>query len=82
MSDLTGVSPYSAEPTTGMQVPRPGFARGEQNVNHLLTPAAVLDIFHSTGPRGPIAERHGCSVQTVSFIRNGKRWAWLTGGTA
>lgn len=51
---------------------------GEDSPQHVLTTAQVLDIYTSTESRAVVARRHDVSVSTVSMIRNGKRWAWLT----
>ncbi len=43
-----------------------------------LTEANVLEIFHSREHQETTAARFGIIRQTVSDIRRGRRWAWLT----
>lgn len=56
--------------------------RGERHHNAKLTRAQVLDIYRTAEPHHVTAERHGVSPTTVSFIRSGRRWGWLTGAAA
>lgn len=41
-----------------------------------LTEAAVAEIRASSGPRRPLAEKFGVSVNTISDVRNGRRWTF------
>lgn len=47
--------------------------------NGLLTPKQVMSIFKSKGTQQEIATRFGIDQSTVSSIRNGQTWAYLTG---
>ena len=35
---------------------------------------------HSSEPARVFAEKFGCHISTIHYIRNGKLWGWLTGG--
>ena len=54
-------------------------ARGERCTNAKLTSVQALEIFKAKGRRGVIASRYGVSEATVTDIRRGKSWGWLTG---
>jgi hypothetical protein len=56
--------------------------RGEHNGNHRLTVEQVLAIYNSTESRSNTARLYDCSPMTVTYIRSGKRWGWLTGAAA
>lgn len=82
-TNLTGTNPSIVAHTEALQVATPKWEKGysgEDNPQHVLTAKQVLDIYSSTEPRVVVARRHEVSVSTVSMIRNGKRWAWLTQG--
>ena len=42
-----------------------------------LTPSQVMEIFNSSGSQRAIAKRYGLCQQTVSVIKNKKRWSYL-----
>lgn len=48
----------------------------------ILTPSQVLEVFHlayhRTYKQAHIAELYGIATKTVSGIKNGNRWGWLT----
>lgn len=52
--------------------------RGEQHGMAKLTEQQVLAIFSAKGTQAAIAAQFDTSTSTVSEIRAGKRWAWLT----
>jgi len=52
--------------------------RGEKNLKAKLTEQQVLAIFRDRRPLADIAIEYGCSIPTVSSIRTGKNWSWLT----
>ena len=54
--------------------------RGENHGLAKLTEVEVMQIFCCVGTQTEIAEKFGVTRRTVSDIKNGKTWAWLTGG--
>jgi hypothetical protein len=52
--------------------------RGARNPNTRLLPEQVLKIYSSTDPNPTLAARFGVSDKTISHIRHGRTWAWLT----
>lgn len=68
-------------PTVGLQ--KKGAARlSEQHCPALLTPTEALEVFHLAQTRAytqdVIADMYGISNKTVSNIKRGRRWGWLT----
>lgn len=55
--------------------------RGSRNGSVKLTEAQVLAIFAAPGTYKSIGDRYGVSATTIGFIKNGTKWAWLTGVT-
>jgi len=55
--------------------------RGERHGNHRLTEQQVLEIYARRAERG-LAGEFGVSVETISAIRTGRAWGWLTGAAA
>ena len=55
-----------------------GHTRGV-NPNAPPSDAVILDIYNSPGTLKKVAERHGISISGVSRIKNGSRWADVTG---
>jgi len=53
---------------------------GEKNTQNKLTEQQVLEIYHATGGQHRIADRYGIDQSTVSNIKTGKLWGWLTKG--
>ena len=51
--------------------------RGERAAGAKLTEAQVLAIRADAASQRTIARRHSICQQTVSDIKNGRRWAWL-----
>lgn len=54
--------------------------RGERSSMHVLTEQQVLEAYSSLLPARVFAEKYGCHISTIYYIRNGKHWGWLTGG--
>lgn len=88
-SNLTGTNPSIADASSpGKQAPSQRVPRnlpyppGSQNPRAVLSEDEVLDIYRSTEPVFEVAERYGVNRNTVSMIRHGRRWAWLTQGQA
>jgi hypothetical protein len=52
--------------------------RGERCGTHKLTEQQVLDIFADTRLQKDIAEAYGLRQQSVSDIKRGRNWGWLT----
>ena len=53
-------------------------AINEFGTNSKLSKEQVIDIYLSTDSLRQISERHSISISTVSSIRNGRNWGWLT----
>lgn len=53
--------------------------RGERHWGASITNAAALAIYHAPGAHAAIGERYGVTRETVTKIKNGRRWGWLTG---
>lgn len=51
---------------------------GEGHPSSKLTKAQVLAIFASKGPARIQAKKYGVSRETISSIRRGINWSWLT----
>jgi hypothetical protein len=85
-SNLTGTNPSivdacpPSKQAPSQRVPRNLYGRGGQNPKAVLSEAEVLDIYRSTEPVFEVAERYGVNRNTVSMIRHGRRWGWLTQG--
>lgn len=56
----------------------PPYGPGEEHPHHILTAGQVLDIYASDAPVKDLADRYGVNRNTISMIRHGKRWGWLT----
>lgn len=54
--------------------------KGERHHKHILSENQVLEAYHSSEPARVFAEKFGCHISTIHYIRNGKLWGWLTGG--
>lgn len=52
--------------------------RGEQHGHAKLTEEDVLAIYRSSARQETVARIYGIARQTVSDIRIGRRWKWLT----
>lgn len=82
-TNLTGTNPSIGRHPKTAQVATPKWEQGysgEDNPRHILTAEQVLEIYASTEPQMVLAKRYGVSRQTISMIRHGKRWTWLTQG--
>lgn len=58
-------------------------SRGEDHFHTTLTEADVIDIYHRAhaGERQQdVADDYGIAAATVSQIKTGKNWSWLTKG--
>lgn len=53
-------------------------AKGERQGSAKLTVAEVLAIRETPGRLREIADKYGVGLMTISEIRRGVRWAWLT----
>lgn len=54
-------------------------AEGEENGQSKLTEEGVMQIYHSEQPQAALAACFGIHQSTVSNIKHGKSWSWLTG---
>lgn len=54
--------------------------KGEHHYKHVLSEQQVLEAYNSNEPARVFAEKFGCHLSTIHYIRNGKLWGWLTGG--
>lgn len=54
--------------------------RGTRNGRALLSEGDVLTIYHSSESGAHLARLYGVSPYTVSDIKRGRSWAWLTRG--
>jgi hypothetical protein len=81
-TNLTGTNPsierHSDAPQAATRWPLG--AIGEDNPRAVLTTDQVLAIYSSKEPVKDLAHRYGVNRNTVSMIRHGRRWAWLTQG--
>ena len=46
--------------------------------NNKLTEQQVIEIFRGCEPQSIVAKKHSVSVATISSIRTGRNWSWLT----
>jgi hypothetical protein len=79
--NLAGTNPSIEEHSKAPQVDTPKWEKGstgEDNPRHILIAAQVLDIYASDEPQAILAKRYGVHKNTISMIRTGRRWAWLT----
>lgn len=53
---------------------------GEKNTQNKLSQKQVFDIYKSTETQRTIARKYGIDQSTVSNIKTGKLWGWLTKG--
>lgn len=53
--------------------------RGQRHGMASLTNAQALAIYHAKGEHLAIGARYGVSRQSVTNIKNGHTWTWLTG---
>lgn len=53
---------------------------GEKNTQNKLSRKQVFDIFKSIESQRKIAKKYGIDQSTVSNIKTGKLWGWLTKG--
>lgn len=53
---------------------------GERNTQNKLTEQEVLEIYYSTEVQRIVALKYGIDQSTVSNIKTGKLWGWLTRG--
>jgi HNH endonuclease len=66
----------------GMHTSMPPASRGEANGQAVLTEDEVLDIYERawSGESGKsLAKEYGVNKRTISNIKHGVNWAWLTG---
>lgn len=54
--------------------------KGEKNTQNKLTEHQVLAIYNSNETQRSIASKYGIDQSTVSYIKIGKLWGWLTKG--
>lgn len=52
---------------------------GEKNSMSKLTEVQVIDIFNYNGKSKDLILKYGIVQQTISDIKTGRRWGWLTG---
>lgn len=58
---------------------RPGSNKGILNVKNRLSEDDVLSIYRDKeSTQEQLADRHRVSQSTISHIKNGRTWAWLT----
>jgi hypothetical protein len=53
---------------------------GERNTQNKIKEHQVLEIFNSNDLQHQIAKKYGIDQSTVSYIKSGKLWGWLTKG--
>lgn len=51
---------------------------GERNTQNKLTEQQVIEIYNSSEKQRAIAAKYGIDQSTVSNIKSGKLWGWLT----
>lgn len=51
---------------------------GVRNTQNKLTEQQVFEIYHSADAQRIVAEKYGIDQSTVSYIKTGKLWGWLT----
>lgn len=54
---------------------------GEKNTQNKLAENEVFEIYHSNRTQRVIANEYGIDQSTVSNIKTGKLWGWLTRGS-
>jgi hypothetical protein len=77
-NDLTGSNPSIERHPETPQVAAPHFSPGEDNPSAILTAEQVLAIYASDEPVKDLAHRYRVNRNTISMIRHGRRWKWLT----
>ena len=55
--------------------------KGERHYKHVLSEKQVLEAYNSSEPARIFAEKFGCYLSTIHYIRNGKLLGWWTGGS-
>lgn len=55
-----------------------GRTRGRENIHNKINEDTVITIYHDQRNQDVIAEELGLHQTTVSNIKNGKSWSWLT----
>lgn len=76
ISHLSYVTPYE---NAQQARDRARLPRGESHWATTLTEEQVIEIYHDTRPSSVVAVEYGVQPPAVNKIRNGSRWAWLTG---
>lgn len=57
---------------------KPGNNKGTSNFRAKLNEADVLIIFKSNKSQSKLAEEYNVSQGTISHIKKGRTWVWLT----
>ena len=52
--------------------------KGSKHPMHKLSEDDVLSIYHSGLSARELSDYHDVNVNTIYYIKQGKRWAWLT----